>query len=226
MPKVSIIIPVHNFDGAVALLERNLNSIADQTFRDYEIVISDDSDDDTIEKLVTPFELRYVRNPGAKGMANNTNYAIDNAHGELVKILFIDDYFADTQALEHMVKHFTPSTYWMAVGCAHTFDGVTTFNEHRPYYSTTQNTIGSPSVTMWLRELPERFDPSFHWVLDLDLYRRFFKKYGLPKVLHRVNVIIGLHEKQMTNQLTDERKALEFMLLQRKHGQGYQLKYE
>lgn len=221
MVKVSLVIPIYNMDNAQKFLDRNLKSIYIQSFDDYEIVISDDSDDDFLKIWLSKIDMpiRYFRNMGNKGMANNTNNAINNAQGELVKILFQDDYFYDSRSLEKLVNAFTPTCQWLVTGCTHTMDGVNLFNEHKPYYSESDNTIGSPSVVTFKREIAERFDPNFHWVLDLDLYKRLYKKYGKPKIYDQVNVVIGVGLHQKTNLLTDERKALEHKLLKLKYEQ-------
>ena len=150
-------------------------------------------------------------------MPNNTNNAMEQAKGDLIKILYQDDYFYDERSLWDIIKHFTHWTQWMVTPCVHTIDGVNFYNEHYPYYSESENTIGSPSILTLRREIKERFDPRFSWVLDLDLYKRLFQKYGKPKILNKVNVVIGIGNHQMTYKLSDERKSLEFQLLKEKY---------
>lgn len=205
--------------NAQLFLERNLKSIYIQSFDDYEIVITDDSEDDVLKNWISTLDLpiKYFKNLGNKGMANNTNFAINSATGDLVKILFQDDFFYDSRSLENIVKAFTQTCWWLATACTHTINGVDTFNDHKPFYSQSENTIGSPSVITFRSEIKERFDPNFHWVLDLDLYKRFYYKYGKPKILDKVSVVIGIHEGQKTYLLTDEEKTKEHLLLKRKH---------
>lgn len=220
MAKVSICVPIYSMDNGTYFLERNLMSIFLQKYKNYEVIISDDSGDDFFEtwlRKYSNYPIYYYKNPGSRSMADNTNNAIDQATGELVKILFQDDYFAHTDALGDIVKHFTDRTMWLATGCTHTMDGVNTFNDHRPFYSESENTIGSPSVLTFRREIKERFDPNFHWVLDLDLYKRLYRLYDKPKIYDPVNVVIGIHLGQKTNLLSDERKNLEYKMLRIKH---------
>lgn len=209
-------------DNAQYFLERNLRSIAIQTFSDYEVVVSDDSTENTLRDWLTKIEFPvvYVRNPRTHGMANNTNHAIDNASGRLIKILFQDDYFYHSQSLEEIVKHFTPTCSWLVTGCTHTLDGINTFNDHTPYYSDSENTIGSPSVATFKREVKQRFDPNFKWVLDLDWYKQLYQEYGKPKVYDQTNVVIGIGLHQETNKLSDLQKAKEHQLLKLKYEQS------
>lgn len=217
--KISICIPIYNMENAQEFLERNLKSIYNQSFNDYEIVISDDTEDDYFKIWLNKFDLpiKYSKNLGGHGMANNSNNAINNAAGEFIKILYQDDYFYDSNSLMNIVKHFTPTYEWLVTGCTHSIDGKNTFNDHKPYYQENDNGIGSPSVLTFRREVMERFDPNFHWVLDLDLYKRLYRKYGKPKVYDQVNVVIGVGLHQKTNKLSDERKALEHQLLKQKY---------
>ena len=223
MSRVSICIPTYEMENATEFLRRNLSSILIQSFKDYEVVISDNSDNDEIWDLCQEFMdlmvISYYRN-SQKGMAINSNNAIDNAKGELVKILFQDDYFYDETSLWTIVRHFTHWTQWLVTGCLHSTNGQL-FNQHWPFYSESENTIGSPSVLTMRREIKERFDPQYKWVLDLDLYQRLFRKYGKPKVIDKVNVVIGLGSHQETYKLPTEIKLKEHQLLKEKYDTSF-----
>ncbi len=212
-PKISCVVPIYNMDNATEFLKRNLESILIQTYKDYEIVISDDSEDDMLKIWLRNYPVQYYKNLGNKGMANNTNHAISKAQGEYIKILFQDDYFFDENSLEVIDNGLRRNPSWMVTPCTHT-DG----RPHEPFYSESENTIGSPSVLTIHKDVLIRFDPQFHWVLDLDLYRRLFKEYGKPKILRcGPNVVIGIGTHQTTNKLTDMRKELEFKMLKEKY---------
>lgn len=208
-PSVSVIIPVHSVEGCDELLERNLLSLHAQSYWDWEAVVSDDSGDPLLKELAERYGARYHRNPGSPGMANNTNHAMDRARGGLLKILFMDDFFYDPESLADMVGGIGRSSMWSAAACTHTMDGVNCFNDHRPFYSHSENTIGSPSVTIFRREVDERFDPKYRWVLDLDLYRRIFARFGRPRLNYRVDVAIGIGRHQETQRIPDREKLRE-----------------
>ena len=63
MPKVSICIPAYN---QVAYLQRTIDSVLAQTFTDYEIIITDDSDNklvkDFVEQYNLPGVIHYYKN--------------------------------------------------------------------------------------------------------------------------------------------------------------------
>jgi len=215
--KISVVIPVYNFKGAEALTRRCIESVLKQKYPDeIEIVVSDNSDGE-LRELVSAYGVKYVVNMGMKNMPENTNNAINNATGDIIKILYQDDFLYKKNALSSIAKAFTPETNWVATGCIHTYDGKNLFNPHEPYYSFTDNTIGSPSVIAFRKDVTERFDSRFSWILDLDFYRRLLKNYGHPKILKVVCTVIGLHEQQMTHKLTESQKITELIMLDKKY---------
>lgn len=62
-PKVSIFIPTYQ---QVDYLGKVLDSIAVQSFQDYEVIVNDDSSDDRVQQLVAHYgfgsQLHYFRN--------------------------------------------------------------------------------------------------------------------------------------------------------------------
>jgi len=88
-PQVSVIIPVHN--GA-ATIGRALESVFDQTFSDYEIVICDDgSTDDTLAVLAKYGDKIRVVREANRGPSAARNAAVTASHGELIALIDRDD---------------------------------------------------------------------------------------------------------------------------------------
>jgi len=91
-PLVSVLIPAFKPRHFRAALE----SVLAQTYRPLEIVVSDDSPDDTIGRIVSAtaagdVRLVYLRNPRPLGELANTRQALAHARGAYVKILHDDD---------------------------------------------------------------------------------------------------------------------------------------
>ncbi len=92
---------------ASSLLSPNLNPLPmDWRLRilDFEVVISDQSTFDNLRSIVDTFDhvlnIRYVRNTSEKkNAANNVNSAVRHATGDIVKLLYMDDFFVDPFAL-------------------------------------------------------------------------------------------------------------------------------
>src|SRR5215469_11343388 len=95
-PKVSICIPAFQ---QPTCLRRALDSVFFQTFKDYEVIISDDSTDNSVENVVREYNreragVKYHKNAVTKGSPENWNAAIELATGEYIKILHHDDCFS------------------------------------------------------------------------------------------------------------------------------------
>lgn len=91
--KVSIIVPVYN---AVAYLDRCLESIINQTYRNLEIILVDDGSTDGSEKKCVYYQkkdsriiLLHSKNGGA---ARARNLGIANSNGQYISFVDADDY--------------------------------------------------------------------------------------------------------------------------------------
>lgn len=192
-PKVSICIPAYR---QTEYLTRTLQSIAAQSFRDFEVVVTDDSEDDAVERLVDQFadrmEVRYVRNAERKGSPANWNEAISLARGEYVKILHHDDWFARATSLEEFVRLLdaNPCADFGFSGSSLCGPNGAIKRHHVPTKAQLarlrknaanlfpHNMIGAPSATIFRRSAPELFDVQLKWVVDLDFYIQVLTRNG------------------------------------------------
>lgn len=152
-------------------------------------------------------------------MAENTNSAIKKCKGDIIKVLYMDDFLAHDDALQEIVDAFTPDVQWLVTGCTHTH-GKDRFNDRFATWNDNihvENTIGSPSVVA-IRNKDILLDEKLSWMLDADWYKRLHAKHGLPEFLNTINVVIGVGEHQMTRLLSDERKNSEVNYVKEKHG--------
>lgn len=89
---VSIVLPVYN---GKAFIVDAIDSIMNQTYQNFELVISDDSENDHTYQLIKKFpdtRIRYIKNEsGVNGIFGNLNNAIKNSTGELIQIFCQDD---------------------------------------------------------------------------------------------------------------------------------------
>lgn len=90
---VSICIPTYN---GKSYLEEALRSIEYQTYRNIEVIISDDSSTDQTLDICEKFKKEtniptYIYNHKPNGIGANWNNCIQKANGEYIKFLFQDD---------------------------------------------------------------------------------------------------------------------------------------
>lgn len=214
-------IPTSGMENGDFFFRRCLDSLWNQSEQDFEIVVTDNSEDDIILEICNWYRtgIRYIKNP-QKGMAQNTNEAIRQSKGELIKILYMDDFLAHDQAIENIIKKC--KNMWLVTGCTHV-SGTDEFrtNPHRPRWSKNihlgNNTIGSPSVLTIRNQDPLLFDENMTWLLDCDYYKRLYEKYGKPSVINDINVAIGLHKGQATHTMGEDRKLQEYEYIKKKY---------
>ena len=228
MALISICIPTYEMSGrGVGYLTHSFNILSKQSFKDFDVVVSDHSQNDDIKKLCEDYsnrlDLHYYRNTEGRGSNSiNINNAIKNATGETIKILFQDDFLVDDDSLHWLYIHFFGNTnQWLVSACCHTKDGINLNNEFYPkYHDSIQygtNTISSPSVLMFKNEKVEYFDENTIWLMDVEYYKRMYDKFGLPSVCNFVTVANREHETQLSKTLPEETKTLELNYIRKKY---------
>lgn len=98
VPKVSIGLPVFNGEK---YLEESINSILNQTYDDFELVISDNGSTDRTQRICEDFaaqddRIRYYRNSENKGATWNFNRVFELSQGEYFKWAAHDDIISPT----------------------------------------------------------------------------------------------------------------------------------
>lgn len=108
MPLVSILIPTHERPHFFSLA---LASAVNQTYKNIEIIISDNSLDDETEQIVHKFQkvyhnIRYFHSPGID-MHSNWQMCWDNisAESKYINFLMDDDIFAEDK-IDRMMAYF------------------------------------------------------------------------------------------------------------------------
>jgi len=122
MPKISIIIPTIGRKSLVKALESVLN----QTFQDFEVIVTDDTEDEKAKPLLIPYlkdkRIKYVVNRKyMHGPTGNKNNGLDQISGEYFGILDDDDELFP-QAFEKLYKIAKEKGYEMIF--ANCFDNI------------------------------------------------------------------------------------------------------
>ena len=129
--KVSFVIPVYN---VMPYLERCVNSILCQTYKDLEIILVDDGSKDEsgslCDELATRDDRIRVIHQENKGLSGARNTGIDNATGEYVIFVDSDDYWLLDNGLQTLVDNCNAQTDMVA------FKGVDIWKGDRMTYTT------------------------------------------------------------------------------------------
>jgi glycosyltransferase involved in cell wall biosynthesis len=183
-------------------LHFNLTKILFQTYDNIEVIISDHSKDDSILNICKDFsnrglDITYIKNENMVGNSSaNLNEAIKSAKGDIIKVIFQDDFLYHDQSIEDIVKEYQKDdgVKWLVTSCCHTEDGSLYYNYMDPEYTLNilegNNRISSPSVLSFINSEDKLlFDPDFIWLMDCDYYYRMYQKYGEPYYLKSTNVV-------------------------------------
>lgn len=222
---ISVCIPTYEMKGRGAeYLSYSFNILHQQTFKDFEIIISDHSESNLIQDLCTQWHptlsIKYIKNENSRGNSSaNTNNAIKQASGDVIKILFQDDFLYDEHSLQNQIKCFKGK--WLVVASCH-YNGEEIYKPFYPsYHDNIQygyNTIGSPSILMFENKDTLEFDENLIWLMDTDYYKRMYTKFGPPDICNDICVVNREHSDQVTHTLaTEEVKDKELKYLMEKY---------
>lgn len=184
---VSICIPTYK---QTEYLKKCLESILTQDFKDYELIISDDTPDDTIEQFLKTVlkdnSYSYTRNQPALGMPENWNSGIKKAEGKYIKIMHHDDFFTQTNSLRLMVEEiekqqvsflFCQTDVWHVKSGIHHIHKVSekqfSLLKQKPEFLFFKNMIGAPSTTLYINNKAFSYDRKFKWLVDIDFYMQY-----------------------------------------------------
>jgi glycosyltransferase involved in cell wall biosynthesis len=92
-PLISIILPVYN---RLEYLSQAIDSVLNQTYKNWELIIADDASDDNTKKFLNRYDqfsnIKIYSNPQNLGLFPNLNLAIRQSQGEYILLLCTDDF--------------------------------------------------------------------------------------------------------------------------------------
>jgi glycosyltransferase involved in cell wall biosynthesis len=235
MTKISVCIPAYK---NAAFLKRSLDALVSQTFKAVEVILSDDSPDDSVLQIAEEYKPRlniiYIKNNPAKGTPANWNFTMQQASGKYIKLIHDDDWLAADDALQlyYDCLEANPSIDF----CFSAFYNVNLgTGKKEPVFCSTpdllllrknplnlfkKNFIGPPSGVFQRNNGHILYDEHLKWLVDFEGYIRFLGKKSNFIYLNKCLVNIGLGEEQVT-QSTKMVKAVvipESMYFLQKHG--------
>ena len=228
-PFFSVAIPTYGYAGkGVEVLEHSLNILEKQIFKDFEVVLSDHSIDNTIkdvyEKYRTKLNIVYVRNEYGRGIISpNINNAMRLCRGKWIKVLFQDDFLYDENSLQiqHDVLDANSQIKWLMTTFYHSNDGITFYRLFNPIWNdliwTGNNTMGCPSGMTLKNEDLIFFDEGLNWLMDVEYYKRMFDKHGKPTFLGEITYVNRTWNNRLTASTPQSLMDAEFKILNQRY---------
>jgi glycosyltransferase involved in cell wall biosynthesis len=212
MPLISICISAYK---RVNFLQRLLDSISIQSFRDFEIIIADDSPDNSVYNVSEQYQdkliISYFKNPVTLGSPKNWNEAISHAKGEWIKLMHDDDWFSTSESLKIFVDNIKPDHKFIFSGYTRVYENKKKTPEKillsssknkaiekEPMLLFANNFIGPPSVTLVHQSINLKYDETLKWRVDIDFYIRVLQREREFVYIDQSLVNVGMSESQIT----------------------------
>lgn len=206
-PRVSIIMSVYNSEKWIDL---SINSILNQSFHDFELIIIDDcSTDNTLNVLykIKDRRVKIYRNEKNKGLTTNLNFGIINSLGEYIARMDADD-IANLSRIESQVKYLDKNLHIDVLGSRINVFGDAIYSVNYPLNHNDivsalcfYNPIAHPSVMIRRKSLKptDFYDESIKKAQDYELWCRL-----------SANLKFANHRRKLLNYRTHERQISKF----------------
>jgi len=216
-PKVSVLIPTYNY---ARYLPEAIESVLEQDFRDFELLISDDCSTDNSAEVIARYaardgRIRFQIHPKNLGMVENWNWCLSQARGEYIKFIFGDDKLLSPSAIGKMAALMESDPAISLVSTASkVIDARSTAIETRNNFhpgicdgkkvimrclESPANLVGEPTLVMFRKEQAARgFDARYRQLADLEMW---FHLLDNGKFAHLGEPLCAFrrHDSQQTN---------------------------
>ena len=210
-PFFSVIIPTYN---RAAFIGKAVQSVIDQTFQDWELIIVDDASEDDTPSVLSSFHdnrISIIRNPINIERSASRNRGIGMARGRYVCFLDSDDLFL-ADHLGNLWKHIEASEDKIALFAASVIkrsSGGETYIDmlRRPELSPIEQVIRHhiPCISVAVpRDIlaKEQFNPSLRINEDVELFARIAARFPVHYLSERT-VVWTMHDQNTKGTTTD-----------------------
>ena len=208
MPKITAILPTWN---RAEWLEKSIQSVLDQTFGDFELVVVDDASTDSTAEIIERYsgKIRTIVFSENRGVSAARNAAIKNSDSEWIAFLDSDDFWhpdklqkqiAQTKMRPACPLHFTDEI-WIRNGVR-----VNPKKKHQKkegwiFQPSLALCLMAPSTVILRRELYEvhgLFDENLPVCEDYDLWLRLTAQHPVALLNEKLMIRHGGHADQLS----------------------------
>lgn len=212
--QVSVIMPT--FNRAVYLPEA-INSIIEQSFKDWELIVVDDGSNDSTDILMDYYcnkdkRIRYIKNDQNMGISYSRNKGVKNAKGKYIAVMDADD-VASPNRLKKSLKSLKD--------CDCVYSSYLQANENGKVYGVVEAQAPSklnmkeilefqmiPHVTMMGKKELFKYKDEYKTNDDLYLVASLFKHGVIFKKIREPLMIVRYHSKSTSNTKDKEVKKV------------------
>lgn len=217
-PKISVLLPVYNSE---LYIKEAIDSILNQTFSDFELIIIDDASTDKSVEIIKSYEdyrIHLIKKPKNSGYTNSLNHGLTLAKGKFIARMDSDDFSLPTR-FEKQIAFLEANPNVVLCGTAFQhmhndfYVSVPEQNDQIKVGMLQECKIGHPTVMMqtsFLKKHNLTYNTLMEPAEDYDLWTRMIhlgKFHNLQEPLLKYRV----HENQVSSQrnLLQTQKALQ-----------------
>ena len=208
MPQVTVILPSWN---RADWLKKSIDSVLEQTFRDFELIVVDDASTDSTQEILTSYsgKIRSITFSKNLGVSAARNAAVKNCDSEWIAFLDSDDFWhphklqkqiAQTVIRAECPIHFTDEI-WIRNGVR-----VNPKKKHQKlegwiFKPSLELCLMSPSTVLLRRELFDvhgLFDETLPICEDYDLWLRLTSQHQVALLNEKLMTRYGGHADQLS----------------------------
>ena len=208
MPQVTVILPSWN---RADWLKKSIDSVLEQTFRDFELIVVDDASTDSTQEILTSYsgKIRSITFAKNLGVSAARNAAVKNCDSEWIAFLDSDDFWhphklqkqiAQTVIRAECPIHFTDEI-WIRNGVR-----VNPKKKHQKlegwiFKPSLELCLMSPSTVLLRRELFDvhgLFDETLPICEDYDLWLRLTSQHQVALLNEKLMTRHGGHADQLS----------------------------
>lgn len=237
---ISIVIPIYN---AEKYLEQCLNSIKNQTYKNFEVILVNDGSIDNSESICKAFvesdtRFRYFTKSNG-GVSSARNLGLDNVKGDFITFIDSDDWIAEKH-LELLINSIKKTNSDIVVSCYKEFDNIDTYytivytkqeknllnfeKMNRDDFLTIFPKLMSINVCfnnavakLFRKELVNnlRFDTSIKYGEDLDFYFSLYLNVESVSYVDELTYVYRIHGDSTTSNFNQEYAEQELSIFKK-----------